>query len=310
VLARHIMTDKADQPTIGILFPGEMGSSSGKLLAERGFHVVTTAAGRGPRTQRLAREAGLTILPSVHEVLERSAIIISLVHPAAALALATEVAGLVQGSSRRWLYVDANSISPQTAVQISQVLRRAPVDFVDACIFGLASQLRQRGRLYLSGSRAAELASLLAGFIPIKVAGAAPGQASAFKMIISSIPKGLIGLFVETMVLARQMGLLGEALETCNELYPGVMEVAKRMLPTYPQHAGRRGEELREVESTMLESGLSPRVLRGVREVTVNLAGVGWSKGQDPQQWTLAELLEDIHRSRILHGEKAEATPP
>jgi 3-hydroxyisobutyrate dehydrogenase-like beta-hydroxyacid dehydrogenase len=196
------------------------------------------------------------------------------------------------------MYIDANSVSTATAVEISQILQVAPVDFVDACILSLASRLRERGTLYLSGFRAGELSDLFGQLMRIKIAGDMPGQASAFKMIISGMPKGLVGLFVETMVFAREMGLLNEALETYNEIYPGVMEVIKRMLPTYPQHAARRGEELREVEQTMLLNGLTPCVLRAVRELTVNLAGVGWTKGLDPQQWTIAELIEEAYRDR------------
>jgi Domain of unknown function (DUF1932) len=60
---------------------------------------------------------------------------------------------------------------------------------------------------------------------------------------------------------ARTMGLHDEAMEICNEFYPGVMEVGARMLPTYVQHAARRSEELRELEETMLLNGVVPRVV-------------------------------------------------
>lgn len=260
--------------------------------------MVTTVQGRSQRTQRLCHNAGLGALDCIRDVIECSDILISLVTPAAALEVARSVAALVEGSSRRLTYIDANSVSPATAIQISQMLRVAPVDFVDGCILGLASRLRERGTLYLSGSRAGELSNLFGRLMCVKVAGDAPGQASAFKMIISGIPKGLVGLFVETMVFAREMGLLSEALETCNEIYPGVMEVIKRMLPTYPQHAARRAEELQEVEKTMLLHGLTPYVVRAVREVTMNLAAFSWTKGCDPQQWTITEIVEEAYRAR------------
>ncbi|MBZ5567588.1 MAG: DUF1932 domain-containing protein [Acidobacteriia bacterium] len=296
------------EPTIGILYPGEMGSSFGKLLAESGFPVVTTTQGRSARTQSLCHEAGMTVLASIPEVLHRSAIVISLVTPAAALEVARQVSAQVPSSSRRLIYVDANSISPSTALQIAGVLGSGPVDFVDASILGLASLLRQRGRLYLSGSRASEVSNVFSRFMRVKITGEAPGQASAFKMIIAGIPKGLVGLFVETMLFARDMGLLREALEACNELYCGVMEVAQRMLPTYPQHAARRSEELREIEATMLLNGSTPRILRAVLEVTADLAKVDWVKGREPAQGTVAEILEEIHRSRTRASSAESAT--
>jgi len=301
------------QNTIGILYPGEMGTSFGKLLREAGFCVVTTIEGRSSRTQRLCHEAGLTALASLGEVLERSHIVISLVSPQAALSLARDVAARRERPCRRLLYLDANSISPKTVAQIDEVLRDASVDFVDGAIFGLASQLQKRGTLYLSGSRATELLAQFGSLIAVKVAGEMPGQASALKMIVSGIPKGLSALFIETMLFAQQMDLLDEALRACDEIYPSIMEVINRMLPTYPRHAVRRCEELQEVEETMLRSGMKPRIVHAVREVTSALANVSWpNNDRDFRQWTIPEIVEQIHREGTIqpllsHSISAEA---
>ncbi|MCU1248387.1 MAG: hypothetical protein JWQ49_1416 [Edaphobacter sp.] len=293
------MQNNPNRSTIGILYPGEMGSNLGKLLAEAGFPVVTTVMGRSPRTRSLCREAGLNVVGSLSEVLERSDIVISLVSPGAALSMARDVAATIGASSRRQLYIDANSISPITVARISEVLGRTTVDFIDASIFGLASQLRQRGTLYLSGSSAKELSGKFQTIMRVKVAGDMPGQASALKMIVSGIPKGLSALFLETMVFAQDIHLLDEAIEACDEIYPSIMEVIRRMLPTYPQHAGRRCEELREREETMLMSGLTPRIVSAVREVTCALASAGWHD-RDPQQWTINEMIREIHKNGTL----------
>jgi 3-hydroxyisobutyrate dehydrogenase-like beta-hydroxyacid dehydrogenase len=296
------MNNNLNQNTIAILYPGEMGSTFGKLLCETGFHVLTTVEGRSPRTHRLCREAGLCVVDSLDELLKRSNIVISLVSPGAALSVATNVAAHIERSSRRLIYIDANSISPMTVTQISEVLRHVPVDFVDASIFGLASQLRQRGTFYLSGPRAKELAAQFGALPRVKAVGDMPGQASALKMIISGIPKGLSGLFIETMLFAEDMHLLNEAIEACDEIYPSIMEVIARMLPTYPQHAGRRCEELREVEQTMLVSGLTPRILHAVWEVTSALADTDWSREYESHRWTIEEVIRHIHNESTLQA--------
>ncbi len=293
--------DRTRKDTIGILYPGEMGSSLGRLLREGGFQVITTVEGRSPRTQRLGQEAGLTLVNSTEEVLDLADAVISLVSPAAALEVATEVAALLDGASRKPLYIDANSISPVTVAQIEAVLRHVSLDLVDASIFGLASQLQQRGTLYLSGSRASELSSQLAALLRVKVVGERPGQASAFKMIISGIPKGLSALFIETMVFARDMNLLPEAIEACDEIYPSITEITRRMLPTYPKHAGRRCEEIQEIEKTMLRNGLKPQITHAVREVTCGLTGVPWTADNDRQQLTMEEIIEAIYQSTLQH---------
>src|SRR5438874_642718 len=117
----NVMDNSSCQNTIGILYPGEMGSTVGKLLCESGFRVITTVEGRSPRTQQLCREAGLNVVNSLDDILRHSDIVISLVSPSAALPVALEVGTHLEGSSRRLLYIDANSISPMTVAQISEV---------------------------------------------------------------------------------------------------------------------------------------------------------------------------------------------
>jgi 3-hydroxyisobutyrate dehydrogenase-like beta-hydroxyacid dehydrogenase len=302
-----MMENKPHQSTIGILYSGEMGSSFGKVVREAGFRVITTVEGRSPRTHRLCHEGGLSVVDSLGEVIERSDVVVSLVSPGAALSVAREVAANIDDSSRSPLYVDANSISPMTVTLISEALSHVAIDFVDASIFGLASQLQQRGTLYFSGSRAKELSGQFESIMRVKVVGDMPGQASALKMIVSGIPKGLSALFLETMLFAQDMHLLSEAIEACDEIYPSIMEVIRRMLPTYPQHAGRRCEELLEVEETMLMSGLTPRILRAVREVTSALANADWPDKRDTQQWTIAEIIRQIQRQGTLQGSESHS---
>ncbi len=185
---------------IGILYPDEMGSSFGKLLTENGFRVVTTTEGRSPRTHRLCCDAGLNILDSIGEALASSDIVILFVPPEAALQVAKRVTAMVRGSPRKLLHIYANSISPMTAMQIFEMLRVVPVDFVDASIHGLASQLQLRGIFYLSGSHAKELANLFGRPMRVKVVGDAPGQDPALKMISAGMSKSLVGLFMEMML--------------------------------------------------------------------------------------------------------------
>jgi hypothetical protein len=295
------------QNTIGILYPGEMGSALGKLLAENGLHVLTTVAGRSPRTQALCRAAGLPAVGSLRELLDASQMVISVVSPASALPVARTVAAAVGSRSPGLVYVDANSISPVTAVEISSVLGAAGVEFVDACIFGLASQIRQRGMLYLSGSRAAEVESQLKRALPIRIAGDVPGQASAFKMIVSAVPKGLVALFAEVMLFAQDLRVLSQATAFWDEFYPGLMEVVRRLLPTYPQHAKRRVQELWEVEHTMTEHGSVPHMLSAARAVTESFSGIAWPGGPESQTWTVAEIIDGMRKDREEHGSDKKA---
>jgi len=84
--------------------------------------------------------------------------------------------------------------------------------------------------------------------------------------------------------------------------------VVERMLPTYPQHAARRSEELQEVEDTMLLNGVPPRVLGGAREVTSTLADVAWPKNADYHRWGITEIIEEVYRNHLLHASRPPGT--
>ncbi len=100
--------------------------------------------------------------------------------------------------------------------------------------------------------------------------------------------------------------MLSEALETCNDFYPGVIDPIRRLSPTYPQHPGRRSEELQELEQTVVQKGLTPHVTPGVREGVARLAKVSRVRRRKPKQWTIHEIIDEIQRARVLHAPARE----
>jgi 3-hydroxyisobutyrate dehydrogenase-like beta-hydroxyacid dehydrogenase len=284
-------------PTVGILYAGEMGSALGRALAADGPRVVTTLEGRGPRTQRLCREAGLEELPSLASVVRLADLVVSVVPPSAAVAVARSYASLAGDATGR-LYVDANAISPATAAEVGRALAGTGVGYVDAAINGLASALHTGAIVYLSGAHAAEVAQVFGRCLRVQVVGDRPGQASALKGALAGLSKGLTALFVEIAVLARATGLSEPFLERCRSFYPGVLAVVERMLPTYPRHAGRRAEEMAELESFMLGLGLRPDMVRAAGQVTRAVAEAGLGDGA----WTAEGVLEALHARGALRA--------
>lgn len=293
--------------TVGILYAGEMGSSLGRLLVQGGVRVVTTTQGRSARTRSLCHEAGLEVLPSIDDVVGACHILLSVVPPRAAYDVAEQVAQLA-ALPDSLMYVDLNSVSPACVERIAAALGRRGGSCVDASIFGLAAQIRERGTVCLSGEGASTISALFAPLLPTRIVGAKVGQASALKMILSGLPKGLSALIIEIMLLAQQMEMLDDAVDMCNLLYPEIMAVASRMLPTYPQHAKRRSEELAEVETTMIHAGLKPRMLTAAREITTGLADLHWGDDKRPQRWPLMELMREIQRETSLYGTEEAST--
>jgi 3-hydroxyisobutyrate dehydrogenase-like beta-hydroxyacid dehydrogenase len=298
--------------TIGILYPGEMGASLAALLRGRGHRVVTTLAGRGERTARLCREAAITVLPSLADVVRTADVVISVVPPAAAEDVAACYCELAPLAPAGALYVDLNAIRPELAETLATRLSSCGRGFVDAAVNGLAKNLMTTATLYLSGPRAPEVAALVEGGMRARVLGNRPGRASAMKMLLSGLSKGLCALFVEAALVAERQGMLAEMTDAYGQIYPGVMAVIERMLPTYAQHAGRRAAEMAELEQTALAAGLEPLTLAAVARLHELLAGTDFGQPGKNGDWTVRSTIERLAAEGLLAGEPAGATerPP
>jgi 3-hydroxyisobutyrate dehydrogenase-like beta-hydroxyacid dehydrogenase len=290
-------------PTVGLLYPGEMGASVATLLGSIGVRVVTTHAGRQDRTIRLSGEAGIEPLNSLADVVRQSALVISLVETSAAVAVAQSYATLAHMAPREAIYLDANSIGPETAQAIATRIAAAGRDAVDGAFNGLAKNLAASGTLYLSGRRADEVASVFGSAVRVRVLGPEIGQASTMKMLLGGLTKGTCALFLELATLARQRNMLPEMVDACSMIYPGISALIDRMLPTYAQHSGRRLAEMRELEQTLRNSGMEPGVVAAVRELHEQLAAIAF----DPSDG--ANVASLVQRT-VSGGLLAAATGP
>ena len=264
--------------TIGLLYPGEMGTAIGTLLAEREHSIVTTLRGRSAATCDRCERAGFETVDSLGEVFERATMIWSFVHPGKALALAEECVSILDRVGRtddpgnRKIYIDGNSIAPTTAGKIARRFESARVAFVDASIHGDSDRLRERSVLYLSGDQSTRVAESFGAAMRIRLLGTDPTAASRFKMTIAGISKGASALLMEVATFASQQGVLEAWLEDCRHFYPELMGTLKTMLPTYARHAGRRAAELEDMIKTMREAGAHPRLLAGAQQLVKRLA--------------------------------------
>src|SRR2546428_92476 len=81
----------------------------------------------------------------------------------------------------------------------------------------------ERGVIYLSGPAAGHVAPLFGSVVRTRVLGEQPGLASTMRMLVSGVSKGLVALFLEMGLAARQAGLLPELLDCYRDAYPGLM---------------------------------------------------------------------------------------
>src|SRR5258708_1380757 len=145
--------------TVALLHPGEMGAAIGACLCGRGLRVVWASAGRSAATRSRARAAGLEDVCPLGRAPGVADIVLWVVPPHGALALAREVAG--HGFSG--VYIDANAISPATVRDIGSVLEAAEATLVDGAIIGPQPVAAASSRIFLSVARTRDITGLFAG---------------------------------------------------------------------------------------------------------------------------------------------------
>jgi 3-hydroxyisobutyrate dehydrogenase-like beta-hydroxyacid dehydrogenase len=264
-------------PTVGLVSPGAMGSAVGGALLRGGARVVATTAGRSRRTEQLARDAGLELLPSLAEVAAAADVVLSIVPPDQAEAVAS---GL--GGAR--LVADLNAVSPATA-------RRISVD-VDGSISGPPPVEAGTTRIYLSGPRAAEVASLPFDGVNVIVVGDEVGLASAVKMSTASVYKGSVALLTQALRAAEHYGVLPHVLSDLDELAAG----AGRRIARAAAKADRYVGEMHEISAAQAAAGLDPALFEAMASVYAEIAStpLGRTPPEDAGS-ELAQVLAQLH---------------
>lgn len=268
--------------TVALVALGEMGACLAARLAGAGVRVVTSLEGRGPSTRRRAAEAGAEDLPLTAAVAGADAFL-SVLPPGRAVELAERVAPLVRG---KLVYVDANAVSPQTALRVQGIVEASGARFVDGGIIGLPPD----PTIYLSGEAAADAADLLAG-LRVRLLGEHPGRASALKMCYAAFTKGSTALATELLVAARRLGVADELDAELRASAPELIDLAERRVRGMLPKAYRWIAEMEEIAATFEGAGLTPLMLQGAAEVYRLVEAAG---GAAAQADTLDETIRRL----------------
>ncbi len=243
---------------IGILYPGELGSALGVLLVSRTDHtVIATLEGRSPRTALHHQGSGIELRPSFEDVVATSDVIVSVVATGAAAETAQRFRDAAAHAPRQRLFIDINSIGPERAEQVAGFAIDGGAAFCDGSIHGLAKNLADGAKLYLSGPGAEQAERVFSPVMRTVNLGPRTGTASLMKMALGGLSKSVSSAFLDIGVFAQSAGI-GEAFASeAKDFYPGLMEAIDRLVPTMPKHCKRRSEEMRELAATMKAAGTS-----------------------------------------------------
>ncbi|MGI8868004.1 MAG: DUF1932 domain-containing protein [Mycobacteriales bacterium] len=231
---------------IAILHPGEMGAAIGADLRELGHEVRWLPAGRGAGTRRRADAARLAAASD----LVGCDVVISICPPAAAVETARRI-GEYDG-----LYVDANAVSPATALRISGLVAERGATYVDGSVIGAPPSRAGATRLYLSGANAADVASLFAGGRTEARILDGDYAASALKMTYAAWTKISSALLLATAETAHELGV-DEALRTeWAQSLPELADRLHRARTSAIAKGWRWSDEMTEIARTFSDAGL------------------------------------------------------
>ncbi len=195
--------------SVAVIAPGAMGSAVAYRLSEHGIHVLTSLRGRGPQTLR--RAAAAKMQDADDDAIARADVILSILPPAEALALAERFAVPLSRVQRKAMFVDCNAVSVETVRRISSIIEPTGASFVDGSIIGHPPDREGGPTFYFSGSAAKELAAFEGLGLKVRIMEAPIGAASALKMAYAGINKG-ITLLVTAMVLGAARAGAADAL--------------------------------------------------------------------------------------------------
>ena len=282
--------------TVGILSTGDMGAAISNVLRHGGLDVATSLAGRSELTALRATEAGVRDAGTLDALVEQADLLLSVLVPSEAMAVAEAIAGAFSRTAARPPVVECNAIAPQTVVRIAERLRDAGGMVIDAGIIGSPPRPGRGGtHIYCSGPETAPFEELAEHGLDVRRIGPDIGQASGLKMVYAASTKGTTAVWTELLVAAEALGLSETLLAEF-----GDAELPRQHMdsvPTMPRRARRWAGEMEEIARTFADLGLTPRIFEGAadiyRLVSETALADQTSREPDPE---LAAMLDVLAR--------------
>jgi putative dehydrogenase len=235
-------------PTVAIIAPGNMGAGVASRLTENRATVLTALAGRSAASGERAREAGMSAV-SERELAEAD-FLLSIVPPGEALALARRLVPVLTAANRKPIYVECNAVSPQTMLQIADVIGKTGCRFVAAGIIGPPPKPgTSNTKFYASGTAAKDFAKLNDYGLIVRVLDGELTAAPALKMSYAGITKGFTALGAAMMLAATRGGAADALKAELAESQQPLLGFLSRQMPGMYGKAYRWVAELDEISS-------------------------------------------------------------
>jgi 3-hydroxyisobutyrate dehydrogenase-like beta-hydroxyacid dehydrogenase len=264
---------------------GEVGGIFAPDLVVAGSDVVVydkllLNADTSNRLREKAQSTNVRTTTSLEEAVRGATLIFSAITASSALPVANETASLLRPGQ---IYIDLNSVSPDTKKLVAAAIAPSGADFVEAAVMAAVKAARLKTPILMGGPRASEVAAVLKSLgMDTTAVSDKVGVASTIKMCRSVVMKGLAALAIESLFAARRYGAEEAVLDSFEKTYPGMgwrNGLPDALTRRAVEHSRRREAEMREVVETLKAAGMNS----GMASSTADL-----------QHWLTTEL-EDRH---------------
>jgi 3-hydroxyisobutyrate dehydrogenase-like beta-hydroxyacid dehydrogenase len=228
---------------------GEAGRLIGEGLARAGARV------RGHDPFVTLPHTPVEQCAALEDALAGAEVVISLVGPAAAEAVAVKVLPLLPASA---VYADLNTLSPGEKRAIGALAAEAGAPFADVAVMAPVPRAGSRTPLLAAGSGAEAFAKALSPLgTPVRAVSPDSGDAAARKLLRSVFMKGLAALIIESLDAASAAGAQDEIRDQiAAELGENGRDLVDRLVEGSREHAGRRVHEMEAAAAYLDELGV------------------------------------------------------
>lgn len=234
------------KPVVAVIAQGTMGAGIGWRLAQGGADVITSLAGRSAGSGERAAKAGMRSVTDAE--IAAADIILSIVPPSEAMALAERLAPHLAAAPRKPLYIDCNAVSSEMVIRIGKLVSSTGTGFADGGIIGGPPRPGYDGpSVFVAAAPASARETLVRGGLLIKPLDGPIGSASALKMSYAAITKGLTAIASASILAAARYGASDALYAELSGSQKNVLPAIARSVPDMFDKAYRFVGEMEEI---------------------------------------------------------------
>ena len=223
--------------------------------------------------------------------MSESDVVLSVVPPGVASAVAQEVARAAKATGAGKTFVDANAISPDRARAIAATIDAAGMRYVDGGIIGGPPTPERPTAIYLSGPGGHDIVgALTTPEIRATWLGPEPAAASAIKMAYAAWTKGTIALALAIRSLARAEGVEDALIAEWQRSQPSALDWSNRA-PATAGKAWRWVAEMEEIAASLDGAGVPSGAFAAAARIYARLEAYKDVRDPPPLDEMIARVL-------------------